>query len=205
MCAESKNLYKKKPHTGNTRPSSPCVIKEYLYYTISWASTMGGVNTISPCLEGQKRFKKRGPERWRTVITVKNGQYGQNRTKTGQKKSTIVKNGQKRLKKNGVRKVYQGVRKVYHGVSEVYHGVRKIYHGVRKGTMVLEMYTMVLGRCTMVLGRSTMVTGRSTMVSGRSAMAMEGLVCSRAFQKHITLMGQRLYITPLIHAPPGPQ
>ena len=36
----------------------------------------------------------------------------------------------------------------------------------------------------MVLGRSTMVTGRSTMVSGRSAMAMEGLVCSRAFQKH---------------------
>ena len=35
----------------------------------------------------------------------------------------------------------------------------------------------------MMLGRSTMVTGRSTMVSGRSAMAMEGLVCSRAFQK----------------------
>ena len=35
-------------------------------------------------------------------------------------------------------------------------------------------------------------------------MAMEGLVCSRAFQKHITLRGQRHYITPLIHAPPGP-
>ena len=35
-------------------------------------------------------------------------------------------------------------------------------------------------------------------------MAMEGLVCSRAFQKHITLRGQRHYITPLSHAPPGP-
>ena len=70
--------------------------------------------------------------------------------------------------------------------------------------MVFERSTMVLGRSTMVLGRSTMVTGRSTMVSGRSDVAMEGLVCSRAFQKHITLRGQRLCITPLIHAPLAP-
>ena len=63
---------------------------------------------------------------------------------------------------------------------------------------------MVLGRSTMVLGKCTMVLGRSTMVLGRSTMAMEGLVCSRAFQKHITLRGQRHYTSPLMRAPPGP-
>ena len=73
-----------------------------------------------------------------------------------------------------------------------------------RSTMVLRRCTMVLGRCTMLLGRSTMVTRRSTMASGWSAMAMEGLVCSRSFQKHITLGGPKLYITPLIHAHPWP-
>ena len=63
---------------------------------------------------------------------------------------------------------------------------------------------MVLGRSTMVLERFTMVTGRSTMVSGRSAMAMEGLFCSRAFQKHITLMGQRLISPPSFMPPLAP-
>ena len=73
-----------------------------------------------------------------------------------------------------------------------------------RSTMLLGGSTMVLRRSIMVLGRSTMVTGRSIMVSGRSAMAMEGLVCSRAVQKHITLRGQKLYIIPLIHAPLAP-
>ena len=58
--------------------------------------------------------------------------------------------------------------------------------------MVLGRSTMVLGRSTMVTGRSTMVSGRSSRVLGRSSMAMEGLVCSRAFQKHITLRDLRL-------------
>ena len=75
---------------------------------------------------------------------------------------------------------------------------------LESSTMVLGRSTMVLGRSTMVLGRSTMVLGSSTMALGRSTMATEGLVCSRAFQKHITLGGQRLYITPLIHAPLAP-
>ena len=63
-------------------------------------------------------------------------------------------------------------------------------------TMVDLPNTMVDLLNTLVLGRSTMVLGMSTMVQGRSTMAMEGLVCSRAFQKHITLSGQRQYITP---------
>ena len=54
---------------------------------------MGGVNTISPCLQGQKRFQK-GQERSRTVNTVKNGPYGPKWTKPGQKRSKTVKNGQ---------------------------------------------------------------------------------------------------------------
>ena len=54
----------------------------------------------------------------------------------------------------------------------------------------------------MVSGWSTMVTGRSIMVSGRSTMAMEGLVCSRAFQKHITLIGVRDIISPPSLKPP---
>ena len=68
-----------------------------------------------------------------------------------------------------------GVRKVYHCIRKVYHGVRKVYHGVRKVYHGVE----------------------------RSTMAMKGLVCSRALQKHITLRGQRIYMIPSF-MPPWP-
>ena len=58
---------------------------------------MGGVNTISPCLQGQKRFLK-SQERSITVNTVKNGQYGKHDKKNGQKRSKAVKNGNKTVK-----------------------------------------------------------------------------------------------------------
>ena len=41
------------------------------------------------------RNRKNQEERSKTVDTVQNGQYGQNRTKTGQKRSKTITNGQK--------------------------------------------------------------------------------------------------------------
>ena len=124
--------FKRIPHTGNTRPSRTCVIKEYRYYTICLSKYHGLCQYHRSMSIGSKMvFFKRSRK-------VKNGQYGQKWSiwsKPDKKNcQKMVKNGQKRSKTvtKWSTMVYHGVRKVYHGVRKVYHGDRKVNHGVRK-------------------------------------------------------------------------
>ena len=61
---------KKIPHTGNTRPSCLCVIKEYRYYTISLSKYHEWCQYHKCMYLGSKRFFKKSRK-------VKNSQYGQ--------------------------------------------------------------------------------------------------------------------------------
>ena len=51
-------VHKKIPHTGNTRPSRMCVIKEYQYYTISLSRYHGWCQYHKSMSIGSKTIKK---------------------------------------------------------------------------------------------------------------------------------------------------
>ena len=83
----------KTPHTGKTRPSCTCVIKEYRYHTISLRKYHGWCQYLKAMSIVSKTEEEKNQEGSKTVNTITNGQHGQDRTKNGQK---MVKTGQKR-------------------------------------------------------------------------------------------------------------
>ena len=96
------------PHTGNTRPSCTCVIKEYRYYGISLIKYHGWCQYHKSMSIGSKTVFKKGQQRSSTVnmvkkrsiwsTTDKNRSIWSKPDETGQKRSKMVKNGQKRSK-----------------------------------------------------------------------------------------------------------
>ena len=106
---ERKNApkWRKKTHMGNTWPSHMCVIKEYRYFTISlnkyhgWCQYHKSISILS------KPVKKNGQERSRTVYTVKKRSIWSKpdknwltKVKSGRKRSQMVKNGNKMVKRS---------------------------------------------------------------------------------------------------------
>ena len=83
-------------HTGNTRPSRMCVVKEYRYYTISLSKYYGCCQYHKSSSIWSKNSPNRSTKRSRTV---KNGPYGQkqliwsNRRRRRRMGKTTVKRG----------------------------------------------------------------------------------------------------------------